>query len=75
MTVYHQNSPLGQFQSYLDSTTCRCRDDKNLGRHLCWKCYRALPEVLSREYDFARSDEDRMEAFDDAKDWLESNGL
>jgi hypothetical protein len=75
MTVYHQNSALGQFTTYLESTICRCRSDKQRGRPLCYDCFKVLDNKLADRLKFARGDEARMEAFDDAKDWLEENGL
>ena len=75
MTVYHQNSPLGQFIAYLDPTTCRCRDDKYRGTPFCVECYKALPDDLKLFLRCFTDDESRMEAFDNAKAYLESSGL
>ena len=75
MTVYHPNSALGQFKTYEDSTECRCRLNKQRGRLLCYECFAVIPNKLANDLKYARGDEARMEAFDEAKDWLEENGL
>lgn len=76
MPVYHPSSPLGIFTAYFDSTTCRCRDDKYRGQMFCKQCFKALPNEMMRQIQFnSRNDEDRMEAFDEAKGWLETSGL